>query len=113
MIPFFYLLLTLCGPVKAMAHRPVSSHYYYYGAYSVRDFGATGDGQTDDTQAINLALKRAHDEGHDLYFPAGTYLCNQKDAIGNILTLQADGSPSMTLFGDGNGSIIKTTQDQG
>lgn len=38
---------------------------------SVKDFGAVGDGTTDDTTAINLAVGQA---GKDVYFPAGTYL---------------------------------------
>lgn len=36
---------------------------------SALDFGATGDGTTDDTAAIQLAL----DTGKRIYFPAGTY----------------------------------------
>lgn len=36
---------------------------------SVLDFGAVGDGETDDTIAIKAALTR----GSAIYFPAGTY----------------------------------------
>ena len=36
---------------------------------SVKDFGAVGDGVTDDTEAIQTAL----DAGGDVYFPAGRY----------------------------------------
>jgi hypothetical protein len=39
---------------------------------SVKDFGATGDGVTDDTAAIVLALAASK----SVYFPAGTYLCS-------------------------------------
>jgi hypothetical protein len=37
---------------------------------SVKDFGAVGDGVTDDTAAINLALAASN----SVFFPAGTYL---------------------------------------
>ena len=39
---------------------------------SAKDFGATGDGVTDDTAAIVLALAASK----SVYFPVGTYLCS-------------------------------------
>ena len=42
--------------------------------YSVRTFGATGDGKTMDTAAINKAIDTAANAGGGtVYFPAGTY----------------------------------------
>lgn len=42
---------------------------------SVRDFGARGDGQTDDTAAIQAAIDAARDAGGGgVWFPAGRYL---------------------------------------
>ncbi|MGO4210107.1 glycoside hydrolase family 28 protein [Terriglobus sp. 2YAB30_2] len=44
--------------------------------YNVRTFGATGDGKTVDTPAINKAIEElARSGGGTLYFPAGTYMC--------------------------------------
>ena len=44
--------------------------------YNVRDFGATGDGKTVDTPAINKAIEAvAAKGGGTLLFPAGTYMC--------------------------------------
>jgi polygalacturonase len=44
--------------------------------YDVRKFGATGDGKTVDTAAVNAAIAAvAAAGGGTLVFPAGTYLC--------------------------------------
>ena len=40
---------------------------------NVLDFGATGDGSTDDTLAIQSAIDLASATGKTVYFPAGTY----------------------------------------
>ena len=40
---------------------------------SVKDFGAVGDGTTDDTAAIQAAINASSINGAILYFPAGTY----------------------------------------
>lgn len=59
---------------------------------SVKDFGATGDGTTDDTAAIQQAATAA--AGGALYFPAGTY-------IGADISLPG----GMLIFGPG---VLKT-----
>lgn len=43
--------------------------------FNVKDYGATGDGKTLDSPAINEAIeKAAANKGGTVYFPAGTYL---------------------------------------
>jgi parallel beta-helix repeat protein len=62
---------------------------------SVKDFGATGDGTTDDTTAIQAAI----DSGSTVYFPDGTYLVStagsgaitrKTDPISHCLLLNND-----------------------
>ena len=44
--------------------------------YSVRAYGARGDGKTVDTPAVNRAIEAAAAAGGGtVHFPAGTYLC--------------------------------------
>ncbi|HYX71658.1 MAG TPA: glycosyl hydrolase family 28-related protein, partial [Nitrososphaera sp.] len=50
---------------------------------NVRDFGAKGDGSSDDATAINSAQKSLPDGGGTLYFPEGTYAIG-----GNGIVLQ-------------------------
>lgn len=64
---------------------------------SVKDFGAVGDGVTDDTTAIQAALDAA--AGRALYFSEGVY------AINDTLTVSAD----TTVYGDGYGSVVYQT----
>jgi hypothetical protein len=51
---------------------------------SVKDFGAVGDGSTDDRAAIQLALTAAI--GKTLYFPSGTYAMSTQNGSGYQLT---------------------------
>ena len=68
---------------------------------SVRDFGAIGDGSTDDTVAITEAFTAASGKG--LYFPAGTYKLNNSTA--GVVVSNWSGK----FYGDGNTSIIACT----
>jgi polygalacturonase len=57
----------------ALAEAPLSPAYP---AYNARAFGATGDGKTVDTPAVNRAIDAiAAAGGGMLVFPAGTYVC--------------------------------------
>ena len=43
--------------------------------FDVRTYGATGDGKTLDTDAVNRAIEAAAGQGGVVLFPAGSYLC--------------------------------------
>ena len=64
---------------------------------SVANFGAVGDGVTDDTAAINAAL--AYAGGKSLYFPSGVYLTNGGHSI----------PAGCCIYGDGLTSVLKST----
>ena len=71
---------------------------------TVKDFGAVGDGVTDDTNAINRALYQLYcidnntQTRRSLFFPAGTYRVTDTIYIPAFATLCGEGS---------NGSIIQ------
>lgn len=71
------------------------------GWVNVKDFGAKGDGVTDDTQAIQNAFNFAINNNKKVYIPAGTYIISQ--------TLYAD-KTGFTILGDNESTtIIKAT----
>ena len=45
--------------------------------YSVKDFGAAGDGVTNDDDAINAGLTYVKANGGTLWFPDGVYICKE------------------------------------
>ncbi len=54
------------------------------GAYDVRDYGAAGDGVTDDSAAVAAALAAASAaDGGVIFFPPGTYRINSQISIPN------------------------------
>ena len=65
---------------------------------NVKDFGAAGDGITDDTAAIQAAFAHICSINGHVYFPSGTYI------VSSGLVINADG---VTISGDGNGTTIK------
>jgi len=71
-----------------------TSHDKFSDMVSAKDFGASGDGLTDDTLAIQQALA-AH---ASVFLPAGTYL------ISGTITV----SERQALFGAGQRSVLKT-----
>lgn len=77
---------------------------------SVLDFGATGDGVTNDTTAIQAAVT-ALTQGQTLYFPVGEYVIGQIifDGKSNV-TVAAYGA-RFALTGDNAGFVVKGVCD--
>jgi hypothetical protein len=79
------------------------------GAPSVRDFGAVGDGTTDDAPAFAAAVAAAA-EGSAVRVPAGTYLVRGGLTIAKGIVLCGEGPASSRMIFDGDApgiSIIK------
>jgi len=68
---------------------------------NVRDYGAVGDGTTDDSAALNAAAT-ALQSGQSLYVPAGVYIVNTACVL-------VRGKSNIAIFGDGASSILRPT----
>jgi hypothetical protein len=79
---------------------------------SVRDFGATGDGVTDDTAAINRALFQLYCRENNtqvrraLYFPAGTYRISDTIVIPTYAKLVGEGADCSIILLDPQDSSV-------
>src|SRR5437667_3988830 len=61
------------GKLNAMAPHSYAS---LPGVYNVKDYGAKGDGATNDAPAIAAAVAAVPKQGGIIYFPPGVYLLN-------------------------------------
>lgn len=84
---------------------------------SVKDFGAVGDGVTDDTAAINRALfqlycRQANPQiRRSLFFPAGVYVVSNTINIPTYATLIGEGADSSIIrLVDGSGAVQQVAQ---
>ena len=75
---------------------------------SIIDFGAVGDGATDDTAAIAAAETACLASGQSLYFPAGTYKC-LTGLTKKAVNWHGDGKYKSVLSFYGSGTFINAT----
>lgn len=61
----------------------------------MREYGAVGDGTTDDTAAIQTAIDAVPGTGGIVYFPSGTYVCNLR--VGSSVMLRGAGVVNTVL----------------
>ncbi|MBQ7148654.1 MAG: right-handed parallel beta-helix repeat-containing protein [Pseudobutyrivibrio sp.] len=90
--------------------RNVDGEYRVYGkavestkvpsnSISVRDFGAIGDGVTDDTTALTNAFNNG--SGKTVYFPSGTYVISSAVRVRSDTHVYGDGSTSIIIAKEG------------
>src|ERR1700750_3277360 len=78
---------------------------------NVKDYGATGSGTVDDTNAINSCLAAASASGKSVYIPPGKYLCNGTNSTSkHVLEYNAAGQNYVTIYGVGD-TILHTISD--
>jgi hypothetical protein len=73
---------------------------------NVKEFGALGDGQTDDFDAITNAIASLSGKLGMVYFPSGNYLINSPLSVPDSTILQGNTSDSTTLAFDLNQQAI-------
>ena len=69
-------------------------------ALSVTDYGATGDGEADDTAALRNCLAAAEKQGKIVWVPAGTYKVTGDLDVAAGVTIQGAGMWHTTFVGD-------------
>src|SRR5208283_4668143 len=74
---------------------------------NVREFGATGDGKTDDTKAIQRALDAAGEVRGVVFVPPGVYLCADLQMRSNTALV---GVPTWNYGGPG-GTVLRLASD--
>lgn len=74
---------------------------------NVKDFGAVGDGITDDTTAIKNAVKEINQKGGTLYFPYGVYLVSAQKYQDTILNINSE----KVIIVEMNSSTIKLKEN--
>ena len=82
------------------------------GVLHVQDFGATGDGITDDTAALQTAAQAAATEHKQLFFGPGTYLLSQPIQMSSYSDWFAIPGTA-TLAANANAPLVTTVLAQG
>lgn len=84
---------------------------------NVKNYGASGNGITDDTVPINDAIAAAQKIGADVYLPYGKYFCNTitspiiSGSTNKILRLESNSMVKMKIYGE-RGTVIITPMSQ-
>ena len=78
-------------------------------ALSVKDFGAKGDGRTDDTAALNAAIAAGEKLGPGavVFLPAGRY----RTALGAEKAIEVQGADHLTVEGEAGTEVVSADLD--
>jgi hypothetical protein len=81
---------------------------------NVKDFGAVGDGVTDDTAAIQAAINSIGNNGSSIYFPQGTYYLNTTQPAPyptyfNPVCLLVQNKSNFSIRADGASLVVGNT----
>lgn len=104
------LVITACFPVASVARQrftpapPVAATPQV----NVQNYGATGNGTTDDTTAIQNAANAAAALGQPLFFPPGTYLHNGIITFAGIV-VNGSGGACVLQAGDPDNTAVVLT----
>jgi len=76
--------------------------------FNIQDYGAKGDGITDDTDAVLRAISKCMVNGGVVYIPSGTYVIRSSLIFktNNQFTISGDGMSSVLLWGFNDHLII-------
>ncbi|MDQ6905234.1 MAG: twin-arginine translocation signal domain-containing protein [Chloroflexota bacterium] len=85
---------TATSDTRGMMFRPL-------GVINVRQYGAAGDGATDDTAAIQAAIDAVPPAGGTVLFPPGTYIVAPQRTVGIAI------KSNLRLAGAGAASVLK------
>lgn len=66
---------------------------------NIKEFGAVGDGKTDDTIAIQKAIEYLNNNGGTLYFPVGDYNVSVTNNGDSVINIQSDKKIDIDFFG--------------
>jgi hypothetical protein len=108
----------------ANSHNGLSGHEYIFGNHhvrikqpapiqstptvNVRDYGATGNGVTDDTSAIQNAIAAAQASNQGVLFPAGTYLHASTITANGIALIGVGGASTLLANNPTSTAVILT-----
>lgn len=70
----------------------------YTNLINVKDYGAVGNGKTDDTDAIKEAAACLNENGGILYFPIGTYIVSVNSSNESAITLDSNKNIEIDFF---------------
>ena len=86
-----------CYPASSCINRSLTSKLS--DLLSAKDFGATGDGITDDTVAMQNAINAAEFMGQEIFIPGGTYKITSTLTINTVgLNISGEGSNATNIL---------------